>query len=98
MTIQSPPPSSTTLIPENAPFSTEQRAWLNGFFAGMLALDAGPAPAPTADLGAAGVAGDDGTSPWRDPALEIDDRMQLAEGRPLNRRMMAAMAQQDCGQ
>ena len=26
------------------------------------------------------------------------DRMKLAEGRPLRRRMMAAMAQQDCGQ
>src|SRR5258708_34937160 len=26
------------------------------------------------------------------------ERMKLAEGRPLRRRMMAAMAQQDCGQ
>ena len=33
----SPLPS---LIPENAPFSSEQRAWLNGFFAGLLSLDA----------------------------------------------------------
>ncbi len=32
------------------------------------------------------------------PALDIADRMKLAEGRPLPRRMMAAMAQQDCGQ
>ena len=28
------------MIPEAAPFSVEQRAWLNGFFAGMLSLDA----------------------------------------------------------
>ncbi|MCC7254195.1 sulfite reductase subunit alpha [Hyphomicrobium sp.] len=98
MTIQTPPPS-LTLIPDTAPFTTEQRAWLNGFFAGVLSLDAGAAPATTADLGAVGVAGgDDGAAPWHDPAIEIDARMQLAEGRPLNRRMMAAMAQQDCGQ
>jgi sulfite reductase (NADPH) flavoprotein alpha-component len=30
--------------------------------------------------------------------MALDQRMQLAEGRPLRRRMMAAMAQQDCGQ
>ncbi len=40
MTMQSPSPG-TPLIPENAPFSAEQRAWLNGFFAGVLSLDAG---------------------------------------------------------
>ncbi len=27
------------LIPETAPFSAEQRAWLNGFFAGLVSLD-----------------------------------------------------------
>ena len=42
--------------------------------------------------------GDDGEAPWHDPALPIVDRMKLAEGRPVRRRMMAAMAQQDCGQ
>ncbi|AHB47345.1 sulfite reductase [Hyphomicrobium nitrativorans NL23] len=100
MTIQTAPPGVSALIPENAPFSIEQRAWLNGFFAGMLSLDAGPTPATTTDLGAAGLAtpGDDGAAPWHDPAIEIDERMTLAEGRPLARRMMAAMAQQDCGQ
>ena len=30
--------------------------------------------------------------------LPLGERMKLAEGRPLPRRMMAAMAQQDCGQ
>lgn len=102
MTIQAPSPVAT-LIPDNAPFSAEQRAWLNGFFAGVLSLDAGAKPASAADLSAAGAAnpagdGDDGAAPWHDPALEIDARMKLAEGRPLRRRMMAAMAQQDCGQ
>src|SRR6266545_65320 len=32
------------------------------------------------------------------PALPLDERMRLAEGRPLERRMMAAMGQLDCGQ
>ena len=40
---------------------------------------------------------DDG-APWHDPAMPLADRMKLAEGKPLPRRMMAAMAQQDCGQ
>lgn len=38
------------LIPENAPFSVEQRAWLNGFLAGVLnrgAAASGAAPAET---------------------------------------------------
>ncbi len=42
--------------------------------------------------------GDDGDAPWHDQTLPIAERMKLAEGRPLRRRMMAAMAQQDCGQ
>src|SRR4029077_12485128 len=33
-----------------------------------------------------------------DPGLPLGERMQLAESRPLRRRMMAAMGQQDCGQ
>ncbi len=41
---------------------------------------------------------DDDGAPWHDPAMPLADRMKLAEGRPLRRRMMAAMGQQDCGQ
>ena len=47
--------------------------------------------------GAAGD-GDDGEAPWHDQTMPMADRMKLAEGRPLRRRFMAAMAQQDCGQ
>ena len=36
---QSPPPPIPSLIPETAPFSEEQRVWLNGFFAGLVSLD-----------------------------------------------------------
>ncbi|MFA5952735.1 MAG: sulfite reductase subunit alpha [Hyphomicrobium sp.] len=103
MTLQSPPPG-TPLIPETAPFSADQRAWLNGFFAGLLSLEDTVKPASAIDLAALApgsgmpAPGDDGASPWHDPSMEIDERMTLAKGRPHNRRMMAAMAQQDCGQ
>jgi sulfite reductase (NADPH) flavoprotein alpha-component len=86
------------IIPETAPFSAEQRQWLNGFFAGMLALDTAGAMALPAEAGAAIMAGDDDGAPWHDPAMEIGERMRLAEGKPLKRRMFAAMAQQNCGQ
>jgi sulfite reductase (NADPH) flavoprotein alpha-component len=35
--------------------------------------------------------------PWHDPNLAIDERLKLAEGRPHERVLMAAMAQLDCG-
>ncbi len=94
-------PLTFELIPPNAPFNDAQRSWLNGFFAGFLQLD-GTTPLPpdagAAMLGAAASDGDDGEAPWHDQTLAITERMKLAEGRPLRRRMMAAMAQQDCGQ
>src|SRR3954464_13056552 len=94
------PPPKIEIIPSSAPFSEAQRSWLNGFFAGL--LTDGPAPL-SAEQGAAvlhgpGGDGDDGEAPWHDQTMPIADRMKLAEGRPLRRKMMAAMAQQDCGQ
>ena len=92
------PPPRIEIIPSSAPFSEAQRSWLNGFFAGL--LSEGPAPL-SAEQGAVVLRGpdaDDGEAPWHDQTLPIVDRMKLAEGRPLRRRMMAAMAQQDCGQ
>src|SRR6516162_5086410 len=94
------PPPKIEIVPVSAPFSEAQRSWLNGFFAGLLS----EAPTPlTAEQGAALVGGpagdgDDGEAPWHDQTLPMTERMKLAEGRPLRRRMMAAMAQQDCGQ
>jgi sulfite reductase (NADPH) flavoprotein alpha-component len=104
------PPPRVNLIPESAPFSPEQRAWLNGFFAGYLDLTETSVTPLSPEESAALMAGvapygkspfrdnDDGEAPWHDPSLAMTERMQLAEGRPLRRRMMAAMAQQDCGQ
>lgn len=99
MTIQQPQP--VPLIPENAPFSIDQRAWLNGFFAGLLSIDSQPVPVALnvmPDVAALKGDGDDGEAPWHDPAMAMAERMTLAEGRPLRRKMYAAMAQQDCGQ
>ena len=108
---QTTPPPIPTLIPDSAPFTPEQRVWLNGFFAGLLSLDGGISPLPAAEAAAllAGISGaptahgplddgDDGEAPWHDPTMPLPERMQLADKRPLRRRMMAAMGQQDCGQ
>jgi sulfite reductase (NADPH) flavoprotein alpha-component len=104
------PPRIPSLIPESAPFTAEQRTWLNGLFAGLLSLEHGVTPLSPEQVaallpGAGGVASpgdssaeDDDGAPWHDPTLPLNDRMKLAEGRPLHRRMMAAMGQQDCGQ
>src|SRR5579872_1582298 len=94
------PPPKIEIIPSSAPFSEAQRSWLNGFFAGLLTEQVTPL---SAEQGAAVMKGatgdgDDGSAPWHDQTMPIADRMKLAEGRPLRRRMMAAMAQQDCGQ
>ncbi len=88
MNAMSPP---IPLIPENAPFSPQQRAWLNGFLAGLYGggqsgVSLAPSPVEAEEF------------PWHDPSLEMDERLALADGRPLKRRLMAAMAQLDCGQ
>ena len=105
-----PRPPIPSFIPELAPFTPEQRTWLNGLFAGLFGLEEGVTPLSTADVArllpgllgdaaaaAAPIEVDDG-APWHDPAMPLPDRMKLAEDRPLPRRLMAAMAQQDCGQ
>ncbi|WP_048863036.1 hypothetical protein, partial [Acidisphaera rubrifaciens] len=59
------------LIPETAPFTPDQRAWLNGFLAGLyggaaagqVSTAAAPAPAPEAAF------------PWHDPALDLAERL-----------------------
>lgn len=95
------------VLPDSAPFTGEQRAWLNGFFAAILsadqvsaptALSAGDAAALMPDMPAPAAEAEDDGAPWHDPAMPLAERMALAEGKALPRRMMAAMAQQDCGQ
>jgi sulfite reductase (NADPH) flavoprotein alpha-component len=111
----SPRPPLPSLIPESAPFTPEQRTWLNGLFAGLFGLSENVTPVSNADAARLLAGLLDGTTtaapaeaghgadvedgaPWHDPVMPLPDRMKLAEGRPLPRRLMAAMAQQDCGQ
>ena len=97
MTFQPPGTREVALIPDTAPFSKGQRAWLNGFFAGLLSAS-GTVHVAAATSDQQPNAGDDGAAPWHDPAMPLDERLRLAEGRPLARKLFAAMAQQDCGQ
>lgn len=82
------------VIPDNAPFSPAQRAWLNGFLAGLY----GGGASGGAQMSLAAPLAEAEEFPWHDPALDLAERMHLAEGKPLKRRLMAAMAQLDCGQ
>jgi sulfite reductase (NADPH) flavoprotein alpha-component len=106
---------SIPVLPPSAPFTTEQRAYLNGFFAGVFGLDGTMEPAnnhsngfhnngqlSALGNGTAPSAKPDETdseeTPWHDPNLAIEERMALSEGKSLPLKMMAAMAQLDCGQ
>jgi sulfite reductase (NADPH) flavoprotein alpha-component len=106
MTTRPPIPS---FIPESAPFSPEQRTWLNGLFAGLFGLEGSITPLSAAEAAklipglidggvAPAPAEADDSAPWHDPAMPLPERMKLADGKPLPRRLMAAMGQQDCGQ
>jgi sulfite reductase (NADPH) flavoprotein alpha-component len=105
MTQQLPPPIPS-FVPETAPFSEDQRVWLNGFFAGFVSLDQTGITPLSADQAAALLPGmpgakpgeDEGDTPWHDQTTPIAERMKLAEGRNVRMKLMAAMAQQDCGQ
>jgi sulfite reductase (NADPH) flavoprotein alpha-component len=39
-----PRPPIPSLIPESAPFTPEQRTWLNGLFAGLISLEESVTP------------------------------------------------------
>jgi sulfite reductase (NADPH) flavoprotein alpha-component len=101
-------PVIVSLLPDNAPFTPEQRIWLSGLFAGLLGIDQAVTPLSPEQAAAlvpelAGAPGsegkaDEGLVTWHDPGIAMDERMKLAEGRSLHMRLMAAMAQQDCGQ
>lgn len=91
-------------LPENAPFSSLQRAWLDGFLAGILSGDDMAAsaetmvPASAAEPLVAPTPPEAEDFPWHDPGLPLDERIALAAGRGPARVLMAAMAQTDCGQ
>ncbi len=89
------PPNIVTIeiIPENAPFTEDQRSWLNGFFVGYMGLE-------NANLNSVNEASieEDEDFPWHDDTMPLEERMELAKDRPFKLQLMAAMGQQDCGQ
>ncbi len=103
--------TSVPVLPETAPFSPAQRAWLNGFFGGLFGAQAATAGVLAGDAAAIGVVSQpadessvtiavesaDEEMPWHDPALSMNERLALVDGKPKARRLMAAMAQLDCG-
>lgn len=90
-----PTPSVVPVLPDSAPFTPAQRAWLNGFFAGLFSR--APVTAEPSQATPAPDQAEDDAAPWHDPALPMDERLKLAEGKPKPRLLMAAMAQLDCG-
>lgn len=91
------------ILPDNAPFSALQRAWLDGYLAALLgdgAVLANPAAALSTESAPATVPAPSETQdfPWHDPALPLDERLALAAARPIAQQLMAAMGQLDCGQ
>jgi hypothetical protein len=99
------------VIPDDAPFTPEQRAWLAGFLsaagvASSTTAPAAPAVAPTAVAtgetpgqqteAASATEAPAGGWPWHDPGLSLAQRMELVKTAPLADKLMAAMAQTDC--
>lgn len=97
----------TSFIPETAPFDEQQRAWLSGFFAGLMGLSAEERSAVAqggmilgSSAGHSVPESPENASeefPWHDPALPLEERMELAKQAPIERKLMAAMAQLNCG-
>ena len=101
-------PAAKIVIPEDAPFNPEQRAWLSGFLStvsvGAAPTAAAPAAAATQELATASAAPAEaptaeapaGGWSWHDPGLNLQQRMDLAKDKSFADKLMAAMAQTDC--
>ena len=89
-----------SFLPIAVQFSDQQRAWIGGFVYGLTGI--------RPDLAANAIDSTIVTErpatevlsnefPWHDATLPIIQRMELADGKPIEQRLMAAMAQLDCG-
>jgi len=109
-----PKPATTApmiTVPDDAPFSPEQRVWLQKFLSQVAVASPGKPPAPTGAPDA-GKASDAPTAveapteeenpdltndaPWHDPEKDIGSRMGMVQGKPLAVKLYAAMGQTDC--
>ncbi len=104
-------PVARVAIPDDAPFTPEQRQWLSGYLAAVGGAGGAPgvatpapvaasAEAPTAEPAPAEAApaaeAPAGNWPWHDPGLGMQQRMDLAKDTSTADKLMAAMAQTDC--
>src|SRR5262249_58691580 len=85
-------------LPENAPFTPSQRAWLDDYIAGWFSVDIAVSVDRPISHQPSRAAAEPEDFPWHDPTLSLEERLALAEGRRSERVLMAAMAQLDCGQ
>ena len=112
--VPAPKPAATKpaiiQIPDDAPFTPEQREWLSKFLA-PVAISPGKPGAPKAPAKIAAeatspapeVAPNEGedpdmvdTAPWHDADKPLAERMKLAKGKSLQAKVFAAMGQTDC--
>ena len=92
-------PAAKLTIPDDAPFTPEQRQWLSRFLstASVGAAPVASAAAPSAPAAAALAAeAPAGNWPWHDAGMGMQQRLDLAKSAPLADKLMAAMAQTDC--
>lgn len=87
-------------IPTTDLLSDHQRAWLGGFVYGLTGIRPDLAQPVLLDVSTTAFgrpATVEQQYPWHDWQLPIVDRMELAQGKPIEQKLMAAMAQLDCG-
>jgi Na+-translocating ferredoxin:NAD+ oxidoreductase RNF subunit RnfB len=93
-------PMAKIAIPDDAPFTPEQRQWLSGYLSTVGVSGVAPAAAaPVAGTPAATAPAAEapaGNWPWHDPALGMQQRLDLAKDTSIADKLMAAMAQTDC--
>jgi sulfite reductase (NADPH) flavoprotein alpha-component len=68
-------------LPDSAPFTAAQRAWLDGYVAGWFSFESDTVgeSSPRTSLTAATAEAE--AFPWHDPTLPLEERLALAEGR-----------------
>jgi ferredoxin len=110
MASATPPANQGIVVPPDAPFSPEQREWLQKFL-GQISVGApratgssvasvtpsgeGQAEAPVEEE-AAENPDLSNDAPWHDPDKDLSSRMKMAEGKPIAVKLYAAMGQTDC--
>ena len=89
-------PTARIAIPDDAPFTPEQRQWLSGYLSTVAVSGVAPAAPAAGTPAAPATEAPAGNWPWHDPGLGMQQRLDLAKETPIADKLMAAMAQTDC--